>query len=311
MLVTSASHHSHHRHKALTQMNLQLPHGVRAVTRVTGLALLKASLTGERDPLALARVRERHGQQSEAAIARALPGKWRAEPLFALQQAVERYEFSHRQIAAGARQIEIQLHPLADQRGGKPGPAAPRKPKRRRNEHHCDAHLPLFRATGVDLTALEGINEHTALVRLSEIGTAMSRWPTTKHFAACLGRCPLHKLAGGTGLSRTVRPSANQAAVALRLAASCLPHRQSARGAFCRRLPARLGTPKAVVATAPTLARLVSRLLKHGEASVAQGMAEYEHASRERVGQSFARKAKALGYKLLPTTDDAMPARAA
>jgi len=37
-------------------------------------------------------------------------------------------------------------------------------------------------------------------------------------------------------------------------------------------------------------------------------MIEYEHAYRERVVQSLARKAKALGYKLLPTTDEAMPA---
>ena len=51
-------------------------------------------------------------------------------------------------------------------------------------------------------------------------------------------------------------------------------------------MKARLGTPKAVVATAHQLARLVYRLLKHGEAYGAQGMAEYEHAYRERVVQS-------------------------
>src|SRR5713101_9353583 len=82
----------------------------------------------------------------------------------------------------------------------------------------------------------------------------------------------------------------------------------SALGAFLRRLKARLGTPKAVVATAHKLARLVYRLLKYGEAYVAQGMVEYEQTYRERVVQSLVRKAKALGYKLLPTTDDAMPA---
>jgi transposase len=155
---------------------------------------------------------------------------------------------------------------LTDQRGGKSVPAASRQPKRRRNEPHFDVRGPLFRATGVELTAIEGMNEHTALVLLSEIGTDMSRWPTEKQFAAWLGLCPLHKIAGGKVLSRKVRPSANRAAVALRLAASCLPHSQSALGAFFRRLQARAGTPQAVVATAHKLARLVSRLLKHGEA---------------------------------------------
>jgi len=101
-------------------------------------------------------------------------------------------------------------------------------------------------------------------------------------------------------LSRQVRPSANRAAVALRLAASCLHHSQSAVGAFFRRLKARVGTPKRR-GHGHKLARLVYRLLKYGEAYGAQGIAEYEQTYRERVVQSLARKAKALGYKLLPT----------
>ena len=308
MLVTYAGQHIQHMQKALTQMNLKLQHVVSDVTSVTGMAILKAILNGERDPTRLAQLRDRHCQHSEADIARALQGNWRAEHLFAFSQAVELYEFYHRQIAECDRQIESQLQTLADQSGEKPVPVVPRKPKRRRNEHHFDARLPLFRATGVDLTAIEGINEHTALVLLSEIGTAMSRWPTEKHFAAWLGLCPLHKISGGKVLSRKVRPSANRAAVALRLAASCLHHSHSALGAFFRRLKARLGTPKAVVATAHKLARLVYRLLKHGEAYVAQGMTDYEQAYRERVVQSLARKAKALGYKLLPTSDESLQA---
>jgi len=116
---------------------------------------------------------------------------------------------------------------------------------------------------------------------------------------------------GGKVLSRKVRPSANRAATALRLAASCLQHSHRALGAFFRRLKARLGTPKAVVATAHKLARLVYRLLKHGEAYVAQGMAEYEEAYRERVVQNLVRKAKALGCQLLPTPTGAGPAAAA
>jgi transposase len=200
---------------------------------------------------------------------------------------------------------------LTDQSTGKTLPAALRKPKRRRNEHHFAARLPLFRATGVDLTAIEGIHEHTALVLLSEIGTDMSRWPTEKHFAAWLGRCPLHKISGGKVLSRKVRPSANRAAVALRLAASCLHHSQSALGAFFRRLKARLGPPKALVATAHTLARLVYRLLKHGEAYVAQGMEDYERAYRDRVVKHLLRKAKELGSQLLPTNTKTAPEAAA
>jgi transposase len=307
MLVTYAGQHIQHMQKALTQMNLKLQHVVSDVTSVTGLAILQAILSGERNPQKLAQLRDRHCQHSEAEIARALHGNWRAEHLFALQQAVELYEFYHRQIALCDRQIETHLQTLPDQSGGKSLAAVSHRVKRRRNEHHFDARLPLFRATGVDLTAIEGIHEHTALVLLSEIGTEMSHWPTEKHFAAWLGLCPLHKISGGKILSRKVRPSANRAAVALRLAANCLHHSHSALGAFFRRLKARRGTPKAVVATAHKLARLVYRLLKHGEAYVAQGMEDYEQAYRDRVVKNLSRKAKELGYQLLPTQNRPAP----
>jgi transposase len=303
MLVTYASQHIQHMQKALTQMNIKLQHVLSDVTGVTGMAILKAILSGERDPQKLAQFRDRHCQHSETEIARALQGNWRTEHLFALQQAVELYEFYHQQITACDRQIEAQLQTFVDKSEGKVLPHRPRQRKRRATEPRFDARTPLFRLSGVDLTAIEGIDENTALVLLSEIGTDMSRWPTEKHFAAWLGLCPHHKISGGKVLSRKVRPSANRAATALRLAAQCLHHSHSALGAFFRRLKARLGAPKAITATAHKLARLVYRLLKYGEDYVAQGMAEYEQTYRERIVQNLARKAKALGYKLLPATD--------
>jgi hypothetical protein len=79
-------------------------------------------------------------------------------------------------------------------------------------------------------------------------------------------------MSGGKVLSRRVRPGAHRVTVALRLAARSLPHAQSALGAFFRRMKARLGTPKAITATAHKLARLVYSLLQHGSAYVQQGL---------------------------------------
>jgi transposase len=222
-----------------------------------------------------------------------------------LQQAVELSEFYHQQITTCDHRIAAHLQTFVDKSEGKALPHRPRQRKRRATEPRFDARTPLFRLSGVDLTAIEGVDENTALVLLSEIGTDMSRWPTEKHFASWLGLCPHHKISGGKVLSRKVRPSANRAATALRLAAQCLHHSQSALGAFLRRLKTRLGAPKAITATAHKLARLVYRLLKYGEAYVAQGMAEYEQASRERTVQNLVRKATTLGYKLLPLTEGA------
>ena len=108
---------------------------------------------------------------------------------------------------------------------------------------------------GVDLTALAGIEEETALVILSEIGTDMSRWPSVKHFCRWLGLSPQHKISGGKVRSRRVRPGAHRVAGALRLAACSVHHAPTALGAFFRRMRSQRGAPKAITATAHTLAR--------------------------------------------------------
>jgi transposase len=153
---------------------------------------------------------------------------------------------------------------------------------------------------GVDLTTIEGLEEHTALVLLSEIGTDRHRWPRVQHCCRWLGRCPQHQSSGGKGLARRVRPGAHRVTVARRLAARSLPHSQRALGAVFRRMNARLGPPKAITATAQKLARLVSRLLQHGSASVQQGLDASETPYRERKVTAMAKQAQALGYTLVP-----------
>ena len=85
-------------------------------------------------------------------------------------------------------------------------------------------------------------------------------------------------------------------ATALRLAASGLQRRQGALGAFFRRMNARLGTPQAMTATAPTLARWIYTRLKHGTADVRQRRADDEQHDRDRMVQNVTRRAKVLGY---------------
>ena len=83
--------------------------------------------------------------------------------------------------------------------------------------------------------------------------------------------------------SSATRPGVNRAAQALRLAAKNLQRSKSALGAFFRRIAARRGLAKVLTATAYKLARIVYALLTHGTAYVAQGLAAYETAYRERV----------------------------
>jgi len=64
-------------------MHLKLIQVVSEITGVTGMAILKAILAGERAPQRLAKLRHPHCHHTEDAIAKALQGTWRAEHLCA------------------------------------------------------------------------------------------------------------------------------------------------------------------------------------------------------------------------------------
>jgi len=304
MLLRYAGQHVQHMQKALEQMNVKLAEVVSDITGVTGMAIIRAILAGERDPHALAKRRNEHCKRTEAEIARALQGNWRAEHLFALRQAVALHEFYHGQLQDCDAQLQAHLGTFGDRSQGQPRP--PRQQRRalqkRRNDPAFEVGAALYRMAGVDLTVLEGIDETTALVILSEIGPDVSRFPSVKHFTSWLGLCPQHQSSAGKIKSRRVRRGAHRAGRALRMAVQACYRAKHALGAFYRRIQARAGAPKAIVATARKLAERVYRLLKYGEDYVRQEMHAYEAAYRERLVRGLARRAAELGYKLEPTT---------
>jgi transposase len=299
MLIRYAGQHVQHMQKALEQMNVKLPEVVSDITGVTGLAIIKAILTGEREPRELAKLRHERCHRTEAEIARALHGNWRAEHLFALKQALALYQEYQRLLRECDVQLEAHLATFADKSGGQKLAPKPRRCGRKSNEPIFGVRSALHRMSGHDLTVLEGIDDNTALVILSEIGTDMSKWPTEKHFTSWLGLCPQHQGSAGKIKSRRVRRGRNLAARAFRLAAQGCHHAKNALGAFYRRIQARCGGIKAVFATARKIAERVYRLLKYGVEYVRQGVDAYEAAYRERLMRGLASKAKSLGYSLV------------
>jgi transposase len=304
MLICYAGQHIQHMQKALEEMNVKLTEVVYDVTGATGMKIIKDIIRGVRDPHKLAKHRHTSCAATEAEIASALYGNWRKEHLLALKQAVALYEFYHRQLRECDVEIEACLRGFADKSGGMVLTAKRQVRKRRMNEPTFNARALLFRMAGVDLTVIEGISEPTALVILSEIGTDMSRFATEKHFVSWLGLCPQHRSSNRRIMSRRVRKGANRAARAFRMAGQGCHHAKNALGAFYRRIQARCGGPKAVVATARKIAERVYRMLKYGEAYVRQAEAAYEEQYRLRTLKGMARKAASLGYKLVPVASE-------
>ena len=182
MQVRYAASHVQHMQKAVEQMNVKLPEVVSDITGVTGMSIIGAILGGERDPVKLAQLRDERCQHSEEQIALALQGTWRPEHLFELRQAYELYQFHHRQISECDQQVEAELANFPNRAGEKTRTIRPRKHGRKSNDVRFEAAGPLFKALGVDLTLIEGIDVATALVILGEIGVDVSRFPTESLF---------------------------------------------------------------------------------------------------------------------------------
>jgi len=169
-----------------------------------------------------------------------------------------------------------------------------------------DKNAPLFdlktyliQITGVDLTAIPGIEAHSGLKIISEIGLDMSRWKTGKAFASWLGLCPGNKVSGGKRQSGKTKRTANYAASALRIAAGTLHRSQSALGAFLRRLKSRMGSPKAITATAHKIVIIIYNMLKKREEFIKTDQDYYEKKYQERLIKSLTIRANSLGFDLI------------
>jgi transposase len=298
MLVQYSAQHIQHMQKALQQMNVRLDNVLSDITSLTGLQILDAILGGERDPHKLAHLRDPRCANPEEVIAQALHGNWREEHLFALRQARELYRLYHQQIAACDDQIQAYLATFEDQTDGQPLPPGPRHGKHRTTPNF-DTRQALYRLTGTDLTQIDGLDGHSALKLIAEIGTDMSLWPTVKHFTSWLSLCPGNKVSGGRRLSSRTKRSSNRAREILRQAVNGLHRSTSALGAFLRRMKTRLGGPAGITAAAHKLARTVYNVLKHGWKYEDKGQAWYEEQFRDRQLKSLQRKALQLGYTLI------------
>ena len=284
-LVVEGTQAIHHMQKALFEMNVQLSNVISDITGESGLRIIEAILAGERNPEQLAALCSTRIKASRQTVAKSLHGNWDEALLFCLKTALETYRFSKNQIQQCDLCIERQLATFAIRT---PLPNATQS-----------LRTQLHQVCGVDLTKIPGIKEQAAQIIISEVGLDMSPWTTEKQFSSFLGLCPNNLITGGKILRRATRKVYNRAADTLRLCAQSLTHSKSALGAKYRRLRARLGAPKAIVAMAHHLARLVYRMLRYGENYVEKGIEHYEEKFRLQRIKWLRKEAKSLNLQLV------------
>jgi transposase len=297
--------------KALITMNIQLSNAISDISGVTGQAIIRAIVKGERDPWKLAGLRDRSIQASEEELAHSLEGHWREDTLFELDRVLDCYDFYQKQIAECDRQLQQYMTALPERKLEQPvDPQAEeawkksKKKKRqsgkRKNQPSFEMRSELERIMGVDLTRIDGIDVMTAQVILSELGPDLSAFATEDDFASWLELAPRRDITGGKVIKQNARKSKSRVANALRMGAETLIRSDSYLGARYRRLRGRMDGKSAVKAMARYLACLVHRLLTRGQNYIDRGAAFFERKRSDRELVMLQRKAAERNMKLIP-----------
>lgn len=292
--------------KSLDQMNVHVHHAVSDLAGTTGLAIVRAIVSGKRNPLELAELRDPRCKKSVAEIAKHLTGTWREEHIFNLASALSLFDNNEAEIAKYdaelARRFDsLQLQELKTT-------AVPRHPKLNKEKQlrkggGLELRERLWRATGNDLTRIDGISADAAQVIIAELGMGVGAFPDERHFVSWLRVIPRTRISGGKPLkTRRNGLSANRIAGVLRMAALGVAKSSTALGAFFRRVSRTKGYSVAILATARKLAQYVYRTLRYGHEYVDAGEQAAEEAYEARRLLALQNQAKAKGFALVPLT---------
>lgn len=250
--------------KAMEMMNIKLHTVIRDITGKTGTLIVEAIINGERNAENFLCYVDKNIRADKATIIKSLQGNWREEQLYLLEDAYLNYQHYKSRIEACDQAIEKQLKKYlqgmlpVEQTNDKI-----KRPKRTtKNKPKFDTHSYFRAILGVDVTAIFGISDISALEILSETGTDMSKWQTEKHFVSWLNLCPNNKISGGKLISSmTMKKKPNPASMAFRNAANAVQRSDNWLGDYFRRMKARGGNKFAMVATANKLATIYYKMV--------------------------------------------------
>jgi transposase len=309
-LVAEAGDWLRRMQKSLDQMNVRVHRAVSDIDGVTGMAILRAIVAGERDAGKLAKLRDRRCHKSEEEIAEQLSGHWREDHLFSLRQGLRMYDSIQERITDYEKEILRKLAEMErEECRGQAVPPLNNRQKAKLIEKRGEEPMrqALYRISGVDLTGIDAIGVETVQLVLSEYGPDLSRFPTEHQFVSHVTLAPHKPTSGGKPVKKPKKRggASSRVAAGLRMAALSLRHSETALGAYYRHIARRKAGDVALFATARKLATLIYRLLRWGQPYVDEGAAAYEKRYQQARIKSLTAAAKDLGYQLTPTATQA------
>jgi hypothetical protein len=301
--VGAAAGHVQHMQKALERMNIKLHDEISDLAGVSGQAVVRAILAGERDPARLLALCDKRIQRSKGErVKESLRGTWAEEHLFGLAQAVQSWDHYQSQIKECDRRIEVLLQEY-DVDDAPPTPGAKSKPRKGPGKNAPE--IPQLREIlthicgGRDLTILPAHTEYSVLQLIGEVGTDLTKWHTEKHFTSWLNLAPGTHQSGKR--KRSVKRKRNRAGRLFCVMARSLARSKNiALGGYYRRMAERRGGLVANVALARKLATLFWRVMVKGIDYVEQGLQHYDEKVLQTKQRALQRLAKQLGVHIMP-----------
>ena len=250
----------------LRAMNLRLEVAINDVTGKSGRAIIEAILAGERNPKSLADLADYRVKKSREEIALSLEGNWHVGYLFVLRQHYNEYVLNLDRVAACENEIEKILteNLKSSEIDAQSTPTHKKAIKKNKNKPVIDFQTHSFQYFGgVDLFAIEGVNQNTVLSLIAEVGTDIKKFHSAKAFSNWLHLCPNQKVTGGKVISNHTKRGCNPLSQALKSAANVIGNLKigSHLTRFFHKIAYKNGRKEAITATAHKLAVIIYNML--------------------------------------------------
>jgi transposase len=277
--------------KVLEWANIKLTAVVTDITGVSARAMQEALIAGQTDVTALAELAKGRLRTKRAELEQALQGTLAPHHAFMIAQHLAHLDFLEEQIAAFDAQITAAIQPPEEP------PRDPTFPSAGKPPSGSIPHDPTWRNAQWICDEVPGIGLRVAEIILAELGTDMSRFPSAGHAASWARLAPGQNESAGKRRSSRIGKGNRYLREALVHAAwAAIKVKDSSLAAFYRKLVAKRGAKKAIIAVAHKLLVIVYTLLKTGDTYHERGAAALDERQKDRLLARMQRRIEQLGY---------------
>ncbi|MGA2930321.1 MAG: IS110 family transposase [Solirubrobacteraceae bacterium] len=235
---------------------------------VSGRAMMRALIEGQAEPEALAELAKGKLRKKLPELRKALTHRFSGHHAFLLERMLAHVEELEDDIGALSVRIEEEIGPF-------------------------EPAVELLRS-------IPGVERRAAEVLVAELGTDMTVFPTAGHLASWAGVCPGQNESAGKRKSAKTRKGSKWLRKTLTESARAAARtRETYLSERYRRLAARRGDKKAVIAICHEILCAAWHMLQTGELYREQGADQFRQRDQDRIRKRAINQLEKLGHKVI------------